>query len=107
MTGVWPFVNGLPTEVPGTQGTVLPLLSEGDPCPLESSFFITAVVTLFSPMRPFVPSDSLIPLDIFTFPFSTFPFEWEEEEEDFLCLKSGAERGPVWDPPFDNEELFG
>ena len=90
MTGVWPLVIGLPTGSPGTRGTVSLLSS-----PFDSSFFITAVVTLFSPLRPFLPSDSLIalnppqiPLDILTSPFSMFPLE--EEEEDFLLLKGGA-----------------
>ena len=95
MTGVWPLVIGLPTGSPGTRGTVSVLLSEWFSPPLDSSFFITAVVTLFSPLWPFLPSDSLIalnppqiPLDILTSPFSMFPLE--EEDEDFLLLKGAA-----------------
>lgn len=112
MTGVWPLVTGLPMGLPtglgltmglglpGTLGTVS-LLSEGSgvslPFLLDSSLFITAVVTLLSPFsRPFLPpSDSLIalnppqiPLDIFTSPFSKLPLE--EEEEDCLLLKGAA-----------------
>ena len=130
MTGVWPLVTGLPTGSPGTLDKVSPLW-EAVASPLDSTFFITAAVTLFSPSGPFLPSDSLIalnppqiPLDILTSPFSKVPLEEEEEEEqeDFLLLKDAADspeseagaacvvmRAPFWahlDASF-GEELFG
>ena len=96
------MVSGRPAE--GSPGT----LGVDSLSPLDSSFFITAVVALFSPLSPFLTSNSFaalrlpeIPFDIFPSPFSTLCLaEEEEDEEDFLLLKGTA--ALFWD--FDSSD---